>query len=357
MNRNRPRNCCFLALAAGLATVAAAGAQTQADNQPPEHPAPLGGPEVKQRQVPGVHGAFGAERDGRGRMAAERIPPRVMRGALGAIMDEEAPDEIRATDEQRDRIREIYRGFEDQVSEYLESHRAQLEELRSKIPAGAMAGPAGELFRRLDGERRGPEQRGRPRPEPEQGAGKARRAAEEIPVEVREQLRELAAGMPSFEQAYTKIWAELRPEQRRAVEERLEEFRERQARMREDMYVERRMNARDDDKRPPLPRGRGPAGGPRPEAAPDAPGKGPRAPGRGPASARRERLLELFERLTPQQQEQLLARLEGRRANQGPPPRGPAARPNAPRRGEDRPAPPGDDMPVPPPGEMGDRRP
>jgi hypothetical protein len=350
-------------------------AAAQPDNPPPPMDAPLGGPSVRDREVPGVAPRFGDDAGGERRRMANRIPPKAMRQAMTVIMDEDAPDDLRATPEQRERIQRYGREFEQQLKDYIEQHRAELEELKAKVPQGAMAGPAGEIFRRLDdtgapGSRAGDRRRpGGPDGGPEQGAGKARRAAEDIPVEVRERLRELASGAPQFDQVYTKIWSELRPEQQKAVDARLNEFRDRQAREREDDYVQKRLGQKRGEpggQNPPPPRRRpadgarvGPGGA---EMAPPPPGAGPRGPSpREPREGdrvgnadRRERFLRMFEQMTPQEQEQLLSRLEARARDQGGRPQGqppmqrrPGKRPDRPQRGEPRPAPDMQDMPTP----------
>jgi hypothetical protein len=425
MNRNPFSRVLTASLVLSMAGLAAPlSVSAQPDNPPPPRPmdAPLGGPSVHDRDVPGVAGSFGDDTDGQKRKMANRIPPRVMRQALGAIMGEDAPEDIRATPEQREKIQAYGKEFEKQLKAYIEEHRKELEELRTKIPEGAMNGPAGEIFRRLDGT--GPDADKRPRGQggspfggdPAQGAGKARKAGEEIPVEVRDRLRELAAGMPPFDQVYTKIWAELRPEQQKAVDARLAEFRDRQAKERQDQYVQKRVGQKRGDaggdvpppprrraadgarlgpdgpggpSAPGGPRGRGGPGGPDgprgpqgvggpgrpggpggsegrggpggpegrggpggpPPFEPGARGRGPRGgePGNPPSFAeRRERFMRILSRMSPEQQEQLLTRLEARMQDQGPGNRGPRDRPQRPARGEPRPAPGADRMPTPP---------
>lgn len=333
----------------GAMTLGGGAALGQMDQTSPE--APLGGPAVKDREVPGVAQTFGDAADGKNRRAVERIPARVLRQAMMEALGERAPEHLRLSDEQRRAVQSHFRDHETQMRDYLESHRAELNELRRKLPPEAMKGPAGEMFRRLEGGPREPGVReprgeGRGRGEPREharGEGRGRKSAAEIPVEVRERLRELVAAAPSVEALQTRIWAELRPEQQKAVNERLARFRERMAEHREEMYVKQRVGkgkaGPDGDRKPP--KGRGPEGGgprgPRDDA-------GPRAPDR------RERLMRAFERMTPERQEQLLRRIEARR-DEGGPRRGGGERGRG--RGEDRPMP--KEPPVPPPGrEMGD---
>lgn len=377
MNRKSVTRVVTIVLAAG--TLGPAWAWAQPENPPPADPAnaPLGGPEVKDRDVPGVAGSFGNDTEAQRRKLAGRIPPRAMREAIGVVMSEDAPEEIRATPEQREKIRGYFDEFQKSVRDFVRDHREEIEALRERMPrgaAGGVGGAGGELFRMLDrpGDRRGrgddrPRDRApegapadgatdRPAP-PAQPNDKARRPGDGVPVEVREQLRALAEQMPRIEGVYTKVWAELTPAQRQAVDGRLDEFRQKQAREREDEYVQRRVKAKGGGPAgagdgPPPPRRR-PADGSR--IRPDGEGALPRGgPDARPISPeRRDRLLRVFERMTPEQQEQLLTRLEARlRGGAGVPPPPARRRPGRAGPGEPRPVPDAEHMPTPPMDEM-----
>lgn len=338
----------------GLAATASLG-QAEKGGQPAG--APLGGPEVSPREVPGVVGKFGEMSEGQRRMA-ERIPPRVMREALKALNEEDAPEEIRATPEQMESFARIQREFEEDLRAYAREHREELEELRDMLPNG---GPAAELLRRLDGgrgearrpgrnaDRRGP---GDEMGEPMQDGERAR-SAREIPEEARQRLRELSEEMPQYEQAYTRIWEQLRPAQREAVEARLEVFRERMAKQREDAYVRQRVGKDGAAPKPGEDRARAPRDGARDEMREESMRGAPESDRARPAMQRRERLMRLFESMTPEQQEQLLERLEARMREAGVSPG--AARGRArPDRGQPKPAPDMDRVNVPSPDEMDD---
>ena len=365
----------------GLAAASLAQPKDRKPTPPPPpapsgDPAPLSGPGVHARDVPGAAGQFGNSTEGLKRKMAERIPPRVMREAMGAIMGEDAPDDVRATPEQREKIMSIQKDFEQQVRDYVQEHRAEIEELRDKTPGG---GPAAEMLRRLDGanaagggsERgarrgRGPEApgdmmdgapRGKGKPGPDMFDGKGNRA--EIPEEVRAQARELMENMPQAEQAYAKVWEQLTPEQRAAVDERLNDFRDRQAKQREDAYVRQRVNkdgktpeANRDAGSPPPGRRRAADGMRNMPKGPVGEGmKKPEAPARdGAMGERRERLMKLFARMSPEQQEQLLERIEARMREVGV---APDARGRMrPERGEAKPPPSMDEMNLPSAEEM-----
>ncbi|MCC6321865.1 MAG: hypothetical protein IT438_10580 [Phycisphaerales bacterium] len=376
----------LLAVVAGLWTAQAAIAQTTEKSALPTPPspspaanAPLSGPSVAPRDVPGVEGRFGESADGLRRRLGDRIPPRVMKQALGAILGEDAREDVRATPEQREKIERVQREFEEQLREYLRTHRDELMEVRGMMPADS---PIGEMLRRYGVERPRDGAQARRRARAAEGGGptEARapeamadapsdkppaRPAEQVPPEKRERVRELLEGMPQPEQALTRVWKELTPEQRKAVEARLNDYRERQAKAREDAYVKQRAGKDSAPARPdasaPEPRGRAEGARGEPGAPPreemmmapesDRAGAPADAPRRNRAQAagadRRQRLLRMFEAMTPEQQDQLLERLEQRMRETS----GGRGRPA---RGEPKPAPDMKDQPVPRPEEVAD---
>ncbi len=140
----------------------------------------------------------------------------------------------------------------------------------------------------------------------------------------RQRLREIMAGSPRIEDYMTRVWETLSVAQREAVDAKLNEYRERETKKREEAYVRQRVTERQPD---------GPPG--RPAAA---------------NAERRERLMQLFERLSPEQQEVLLERLESAARDGGFAPgrqRGQRAQPST-----DKPAPGMDEVDVPKPAEV-----
>jgi hypothetical protein len=359
---NRPTTRLLATLAAcGLALAAV---PARADDKAVPAPADaLKGPAVHDRDVPGVSGSFGEAGPEKRKMAEERIPPRVFREAMQPLLDDDAPAELRLDADKKARFRSMIEGFEGEVREYMKAHRDEVQKLRAE--AGVKDGPRGE---------RGGEKGGDRRP----GAG-----LENASPEAREKFRALMEGAPKIEDVYTKIWAELTPAQRRAVDSRLDEWRAKRSQERQEMYVRNKAGKKaagaakaeadaagrtppgapgDAPRMPPPPR-RGPNGqhlGANFDHGPDGPGApgGPGGPGAGLPPERRDRLIALFSRLSPEQQEQVLRRLENL------PGAGPdGGRPEGPRPDGDRPAPrrrrPGGpgaeggrpDMPPPPPGD------
>jgi hypothetical protein len=273
MNRTPRSLLAVVALSAGLSA-----ACVHADD------APLKGPPVSERDVPGVVPSFGEPGEMQRRMG-ERLPPQAVREAIrSAVLADDADPALKATPEQKQQLETIVADFEKSAREFRQANAKQVEELRRQV------GP------------RGPRDGGAETPEtPERAAA-------------REKLREIQAQAPKPEDALTKVWAVLRPEQKKAVETELSTLRDKMARERQEDYVRR--NARR----------AGPEGGPM-SRTPDEPGMGagpgPRGPGGGrdmddrPApprsvAERRERLLMLFDRMTPDQQMELLRRLEDR---------------------------------------------
>lgn len=104
--------------AAGLAALAAPASAQDAPR--PERRAQgdrpmLSGPRVREQRVPGTESGFSAGAEGGARMGATMVPPQVFRGAIAALMAEDAPLEIRLSPEQRERIAAHVRAFEDRM--------------------------------------------------------------------------------------------------------------------------------------------------------------------------------------------------------------------------------------------------
>lgn len=98
--------CCGLAIAQDRP--AERGQQARPERA--ERPA-LEGPRVREQRVPGQDGGFIAG-DNVVAMARQIVPPEVFRRAIGSIMAEDAPLEIRLSPEQRERIAGHVRAFE-----------------------------------------------------------------------------------------------------------------------------------------------------------------------------------------------------------------------------------------------------
>lgn len=133
----------------------------------------------------------------------------------------------------------------------------------------------------------------------------------------RRRLREVMAGSPGVEKLYADVWAILTEPQQAHVEAQVARFHEGMAERRREQYVEQQMR----DMR-----------GQRDGEAGSEPAPGRRRP-LANAEARRERLVEIFNALSPEEQVRLIDRLERAMADRrapgegGPSGRGPAGKP------------------------------
>jgi|GEM_PF-4401227 len=117
-NRTRIAPLVLIALA-GLANLDAP-ASAQDGNRPErrasqeERPL-LSGPRVREQRVPGTESGFSADSQASGRTSGQPVPAQVFRNAIGKLMAEDAPLEIRLSPEQRERITAHVRAFEQQI--------------------------------------------------------------------------------------------------------------------------------------------------------------------------------------------------------------------------------------------------
>jgi hypothetical protein len=229
---NKRRLVWSVAFAVGLAMTGVAGAQNDGMEEKKEAPKPLlSGPEVEVNQAPGVVDTMGGES---GRMSvAERIPPRVYERIMLSVLAEDAPDEIRATAEQRERITVLREAHEEKVRAFRREHADELRALRQKANLR-------ETDRRPAQEGERPErQRDRPRDEMDEGMEGMEQADRREQESARQRLREVMSGAPGVQHLYAQVWEVLEPAQREFVEGKFEEFRERRSREREEQYVGR----------------------------------------------------------------------------------------------------------------------
>ncbi|MGE3107088.1 MAG: hypothetical protein AB7G11_07270 [Phycisphaerales bacterium] len=293
----------------------------------------LKGPEVKDRNVPGVVGDFGG---GNGqRRFAERMPPEVFRKALGVLTADDAPEAIRASDTQRELFKSQVEDFEKQVREYRREHGKEIGELRK------LAGELPGRDARRPGDRAEKQDDMAPNMSPED---------EKKRDEARAKLRQIMESAPKIEDVYTKVWAGLNEAQRHAVDAEVAKFREQQAKQREDQYVRQRVKRAEQEDQAKRPAGAGDEEMMKPG---EAAKPGDRATDRAPERAlsrltpeRRERLLRVLGQMTPEELDQLIERLEARLKERG------AARPEAKPLRNRKPAPNPDDVQVPEPTDV-----
>lgn len=174
--------------------------------------APLGGPPVKDRDVPGAGSPFGGATPGEPGARTPRIAPRVFFEAVRSLESDDAPPEVRLSNEQRGRISAIVREFRQEARAFREANRERISDLerRAGLPGDAERQPR---RRTRDGSADAPAPADRPpsaeAPTPGQQAA-------------REELRELMRQGPSPDGYYARIWEALGDEQRVYLRERLE---------------------------------------------------------------------------------------------------------------------------------------
>lgn len=344
MNRTRPlaaqQSARRRLAAAGILLAASSLALADPPKAPPNQDPALKGPAVSDRNVPGVEGSFGSAGGDKKRPMENRLPPRAFRQAMDAVMAPDAPENLRVSDQQREKFEGWFKDFEKSMRTYTQEHRNELARLRR----------GGD----------GPDQAPPGQPRDDMRPDGPNPASGQPPAASRERFREIMEGAPKIEDVYTKVWAELSPAQRQAVDTRIQDFRDRESEQRQERYVEQRLGKRGQGGNPPR---QGDAAPPPPRDQPGSPAGRPRADGpggdrAGPISPeRRERLMRLLSRMTPEQQDQLIQRLEERlRSEGGDGPDGgpgPNRRPPGNRRGAqaggNKPPPQMDDVNVPPP--------
>ena len=265
----------WLVTLAGLALVAGAsvGVYGKPPGPPPGAPGhraqgadPLGGPEVEDLDVPGRGRGLSPDMD-RTRGPAGRPQPRQILDVVRSLSDERTPEELRLSEDQSASVRAIAQEFQGEMKRFRSEHAEELASLRRE--AGLDGG----------GERR----RGGRGGKDEGDAGQQ---------EARQRLRELMSEGPKIEDYQARIWEVLTPEQRELANERLEDAR------REAFEAE-------DGERGPEGRRRGGAMG---EEGAGEPG-GPRMPPPPPSDVMR-RLDERLQKLSPEQRERVLKRIE-----------------------------------------------
>lgn len=284
----------------------------------------LKGPEVKDRNVPGVSPDFGISVDGKRRFA-DRMPPEVFRKALAVLTAPDAPADIRATDAQREAIRTSVEGFEQQVREYRKSHAAEITQLRQAAGEIQAAGKGGAKAAKLNqDEMTGPSD------------AKQELSAAELKQreEAKAKLRELMEGAPRVETVYTQVWTSLSEPQQKAVDAKLAEYKSEQAKKREDAYVQKRAASK-----------KTPAVDGSPTKPSDVRPSSPAAEMSKLTPELRERLIRFFEQLSPEERAQLMSRLEERLKDRAPAAKGEPGK----ARKQGKPAPNPDEVKVPAP--------
>lgn len=298
-----PRIIGHLASAAALIAALSSGALAQNEPSKGSPAAPLSGPGVKDRDVPGTAGRFG-EREG-GKFAQREIPHRAFMEALRQAIGPEAPVDIRVSAEQQDKIRTLDREFAESMREFMKANPE-----------------AGDLLRRdLRGR---PARDGKKNPQAPD-AMKAQDEPSEAEMQaLRERAEEMRSKAPQAGDVRTKIWTILSEKQQAAVQARLDTLKEELRARENEQYIKKRVAQKTGQ---PATKDEAAPASAAASTAPDAPTKAKgkaknkvAAPAEaGPGAALepvfRDRLLKFFEQLAPEQREEVLRRIEERFQN------------------------------------------
>lgn len=270
--------------------------------QPAEGAPALGGPKIKETAVPGSSGAtFGAGNPDAGKDRMREVPHMAWMRALNQAIGENAPESVRATPEQRARIMALNDEFTKAQRDFMAQHKDELQALRRKTgeygPPGGAGGPGA----------------GRPKP-PSDEALQDGEAKSEPDAQQREQamvrLRDLREAGPRPADVQKQIFALLNTEQQKAFEASIARVKDEMA----DMEMQKRlpMEAK---------RVRERIGGPASEVPQKFGGEAPKKnPARNAGAGgdispdQRDRVMALLARLTPEQREMLISRIEERLA-------------------------------------------
>ncbi|MGQ0626627.1 MAG: hypothetical protein ACT4PL_00820 [Phycisphaerales bacterium] len=313
-------------LRSALAIVSIAGACSFLQAEPPKEGKSevLGGPPVRETRVPGERGSFGDGANKLRREGANEIPHPAFMRAINAALGEGAPEDVRVSPEIRAQIMAINDEFSAAQREYFGKNKGDLEKLR----------PGAIKESRTQGKKPGKDATNNGAPAMDgDGMSPAEREA------MAEKVRTLRMNAPQATDAHKKIWGLLNEKQQAAAQVKLDEIKAKLKSELDEKYVERekakleRENAAKEAAKTGRPGG-------------DAPPKRPAAASPGGADPeRRERLLRLFERLSPEQREQLLQRLEGLANGNAPARQGKRGGPEP--EGDKKPAPNMDEINVP----------
>jgi len=273
------------------ALIACAGLSVAAFAQGPGKPPPprpaqltepgvLGGPAVDDLKVPGRGPGFGGEegfRNREKRMSGEELS-RALREALGP----NAPEDVRASPELMEKLKAIQTEFRVHQRAYMEQHKDEFQKLRELGFDPNKARRDGGNGKGLPpGVNRRPGQPGGEGPQGESMGGPMGDMPKEERDAILQQAKALRDNAPKADDAFKESFALLNAEQQKAVQVKLDEFKERRNRREAENYVQRRL--RDQD---------GPGGSPPGKAGKGkgrSPGPGePPPPGRGKGDRKRQ---------------------------------------------------------------------
>ncbi len=274
------RSAATLVLLAGFASSASA--------QTTPNPNPLGGPAVNTNTVPGERGEFGGGKGGFKKEGPKEIPHQAFMEAITLAVGPNAPADLRLSDDQRKQVTAASEQFTAAQREFMKNHKGEIDKLRTsslkeKRTEGGKAAKKGDAESAMQPADATPEQRDA----------------------MMEEMRQLRDNAPKPGDVHKKIWAVLNPAQQAAVQVKLDEVKARIKSKVDEKMLEKEKErvakklGKDKKGAAPTPPSTGPASTPATATSPLAGN-----------SDRRERLLQMLDKLTPEQREKALARLE-----------------------------------------------
>lgn len=93
----------------------------------------LSGPKVRDNSVQGERRTLTGKGDPKLDRAG-RLQPRMFERALGVLRADDAPADLKLSAEQDEKIRDIRDDFHAQMKSYIEEHKAEIQDLRAKLP-------------------------------------------------------------------------------------------------------------------------------------------------------------------------------------------------------------------------------
>lgn len=229
--------------------------------------APLAGPTVESRELPGVREEYVESETSRAFGAAQRVPLQPFLQGLRELNTEETAAELRLTPEQTAEIRDEVRRYGAELAVFVETHGEPIREMVADLPQGERGRALGELrsvsrvVEMLDriergggvfGERRARAPGGEPRVRGDRAEdegfrlefdagmrgmmGDEGRSAmtdsgesamamtDDGTPDIRARLRELRAAAPSVAGLQTRVWAVLTPGQREVFGASLDKY-------------------------------------------------------------------------------------------------------------------------------------
>ncbi len=210
----------------------------------------LSGPKVRDNSVQGERRTLTGKGDPKLERAG-RLQPRMFERALGVLRADDAPADLKLNAEQDEKIRDIREDFHAQMKSYIEEHKAEIQDLRAKLPprergrvdefmrvGQGPGGPEGDRPQRGRGEqgkgegqgpgksKGGEKGKGRPDmppPRNEEMMDEDAPMVDEAGAEsARTRLKELLDGAPKPADAHARVMAVLNDAQRTAVNAEVE---------------------------------------------------------------------------------------------------------------------------------------